>query len=352
MKRLLSSAAAILTALTFPGCALLRNQCPGTDHENAGCYCHIENWVIEQPGVKSGPGYDVFYIYPTLSSHDFPALMDWRNNSKTADKARRFVAAQTGGLVAPGAGLFAPYVHQLEFHRAWKLLAKPGTHAEEPELQPGIEDTLRAFRYYLAVHNRDKRPYVLFGHSQGAMDLLEMMKRCPEITPENGFVAAYLIGLPRYSESMLRGEFPGRHIGPARRADDTGVIVGWNTRSADYPVDTVFAGPGVYAINPLTWKTDAAPGSGGEPNSGAWYFAGGTPYPRLKPLNREFTARITPEHGALLVSLPAGGVFDAHGFLGKGCLHMNDVWLFSGRIRANIAQRVEAWRQRYGKDAR
>ena len=36
--------------------------------------------------------------------------------------------------------------------------------------------------------------------------------------------------------------------------------------------------------------------------------------------------------------------WDARGFIGRGCFHMNDIWFFAGNIATNAAERVSAWR--------
>ena len=97
--------------------------------------------------------------------------MDWSNPS-VQEKAKNIAAQQTGVFSEVGM-IYAPYYRQGEYFR---VIAEA---AEKPEKQvytkTGIEDIRRAFRYYMEHYNKG-RPFILFGHSQGAMVLLELMK--------------------------------------------------------------------------------------------------------------------------------------------------------------------------------
>ena len=90
--------------------------------------------------------------------------------------------------------LFAPMVHQLDADGYARFLAtapmKPRVLMKSP-LGHAVRDAVNALEHYLDNYHRDGRPYLLYGQGQGARILYEAMKRCPEVTPESGFVAAY-----------------------------------------------------------------------------------------------------------------------------------------------------------------
>lgn len=297
------------------------------------------NWIVnESPADLSDKPYDLFYLYPTLTADRNKPLMDL-GDEQVEHKTIGFVTAQIE--LFKGTRPFAPYVRQLEYHRSMEHLL--GHKSFAPYFEVGIRDAVEAFRYYLQKWHAG-RPYVLFGHSQGAMNLYEMMKRCPEISVNNGFVAAYLLGLPNVTADQIATDFQGRGITAATGEKDIGVIVGWNTQTPDAE-NPVYSKKNGYAINPLNWRTDATPATKDE-NIGAVFYN----YRELNPQRRHGRkahfcgAQINPDQGALIVDLPSNSAWDARGYVGKGVLHMNDFWFFADNVVSNVLVRVEAWK--------
>ena len=233
LKKLLSVLFATLALLTMTAWRELNYARPG-------------NWFIRESG-PSEASYDVFYLYPTLFASSETALMS-RDDEAVMKKAAAFVRAQTG-IFGGDARIFAPFVRQLEYHRAIAVLDRPPMETDQ---HFGINDARRAFRHYLE-HDNGGRPFVLFGHSQGAVELYELLRLEKEISPRKGFVAAYLIGFPRLTAARVAADFAGRGIAPARGADDRGVLVVWNTQNAEAS-DSVFTGKGTLCINPPTQR--------------------------------------------------------------------------------------------------
>ena len=299
-------------------------------------YQELSNWVIcNQADAAPAQKYDLFYIYPTLASSKECALMDWKNPALAA-KTQKFVRTQCA-VFQEDARIFAPYVRQLEYSRCARELMNR-VPWEKSEMQTGIQDTVEAFRYYLKHFNQG-RPFLLLGHSQGAMDLYMMLKNCPEISVSSGFVAAYLIGLPGLTHAQMEADFRGRAIRSAAGADDLGVIAGWNTQSPD-AVPSIFAVPGGVCINPLNWRTDEVAAEATS-NAGAILFdyrSGKT-----EKIRHFCGAVVDRSKGALIVDLPVLGQYDAKGFMGRGIFHMNDFWFFAENIRNNARLRAEKW---------
>lgn len=293
------------------------------------------NWIInESYSNPAGREYDLFYIYPTLVSDPDKPLMDM-SDPKVELKTLGFVTAQVE--LFKGSRQFAPYVRQLEYHRSMEYLG--GDKSLEPLMQVGMDDAVAAFRHYLS-HWNNGRPYILFGHSQGSVNLYETMKRCPEIRADCGFVAAYLLGLPFMTGKRILADFAGRGIAPARGADDVSVIIGWNTQSAD-AVNPIYSMPGAYVINPLNWRTDETPAPASENIESVFYK-----YRETDPCRRHVRrtnlcgAVIDKSKGALIADLPSNSYWDAHEFVGKGVFHMNDFWFFAGNLIANVGTRL------------
>ncbi|MBQ4106106.1 MAG: DUF3089 domain-containing protein [Lentisphaeria bacterium] len=293
-------------------------------------YARPGNWFIRESGRENAV-YDVFYLYPTLFASRETALMS-RDDEAVMKKAAAFVRAQTG-IFGGDARIFAPFVRQLEFHRAIAVLDRPPM---ETELRKGIFDARRAFRFYLE-HDNGGRPFILFGHSQGAVELYELLRQETAISPRTGFVAAYLPGF-RLTAAQVARDFAGRGIAPARGADDRGVLVVWNTQNAEAR-DSLFTGPGTLCINPLNWRTDGTPAPAAA-NPGAFFYDYRDGSSRFVP--GFCGARVDPAQGALIVDLPSNGAYDAKGMMGAGVFHMNDVWFFAEALRRNALTRVRA----------
>ena len=335
----------LLLFLLLSCCGLLVAADPEADYlrpDPATDYRSTENWVICEAD-KPDTDFDVFYVYPTLFADKKQPIMNWRDNPKLRAKTVGFAKAQTG-IFGNKARVFAPFVRQLEYNRCLEEL-KPGSNWLEPGgTVKGIVDTMKAFQYYLEHFNHG-RPYILLGHSQGAIDLfMTMAMTLPWDAQKHGFVAAYLPGLPQISKEKIAS----LRLTPATGAEDLGVIIVWNTQApgVDNPV---FTGNDTYCINPLNWRTDATPADKAE-NVEAFFYDYRNGSTRTVP--NFCGARIDTERGALIVDLPVNSRYDAKGFMGSGVFHMNDIWFFAGNIRENAALRVKLWKEKFGRAAK
>ncbi len=193
---------------------------------------------------------DVFYVYPTVS-HNESGNMDVMNEEDRA-LAQGIFAAQAS-LFQGNANIYAPYYRQMS--TGAKVSDDPNVLATElPEFKEGASDVQSAFRYYIE-HLNQGRPFILAGHSQGSMALIELIKSelGNDVSLREQLVAAYLIGYTVTDEDLRISR-----LHAAEGADDTGVVITFNTQS---PASV--GGPmllaGAHCINPLSWKTDDTP---------------------------------------------------------------------------------------------
>lgn len=328
----------ILCLLLLVGAVLLHaaSPLPPIDYTNPA------NWVIYTPIAQADKGFDIFYVYPTLIADRNNPLMPWDAQMKA--KTIPFVQAQLNGLKAH-ANLYCPYVRQLEFTRCMDELEDTLTSSKEIKEPPageytsgiGVADTLEAFQYYLTHLNRG-RPYVLVGHSQGAMGLSMVLLMNGNVMPDHGFVAAYLLGIP------LKKESNGARLPFARGAGDVGVVISWNTQSKDCK-GSIFTGKGTYCINPLNWRTDSTPATAAE-NPGAVFYD----YKKGETVRvpNFCGAVVDPEKGALIADPPECR-WTANKLMGDGVYHMNDLYFFYDAFVNNVLLRVKNWRTLYEK---
>ena len=299
----------------------------------------IPDWLIAEYDKKDAL-FDVFYIHPTLLEDKKNPFPDFKN-AKIRKRLTGFSRAQTG-IFSKQARVFVPAVRQLEFIRCLKELKQQSSAGipADSQMQLAVKDAVNAFRYYLKHWNPDgKRPYILLGHSQGASDLYEMMRQMPEITPEKGFVAAYLPGLPPVTEKQIRKDLVRNKIVPAQDEGSTGVIITWNTH-APGQTRNYFLQPGSYAINPLNWRTDNW-------KAGKNLHLGMTVYDHRTGTKHAGTtcyAQLDGQGALVVEELPAEAEKLYGNSFGKKSYHAGDIWIFSGNIAQNAALRVKLFK--------
>ena len=159
-------------------------------------YANPASWVRMGETDSILPEFEVFYIYPTLFQNKLRPVMDHRFD-RIRTKASDYIDLTFGLLTDPvhPLKLYAPFVRQADYSTA--LETDSASDLNDTLLQYGIEDTKTAFQYFMKFFHKPGMPYILIGHSQGASDLYELLRTTPEITPESGFAAAYLAGLPK-----------------------------------------------------------------------------------------------------------------------------------------------------------
>lgn len=299
-------------------------------------YAHPGHWLAA--GIDDPHDADVFYLYPTAWGRhgsqqrvcpvDFPEM---RRGAQT-------VFGVQASVFFPLARVFAPYYRQLHPATAqgFRTAATTPLVPNEP-----FEDAVAAFDYYW-THWNGGRPFFVFAHSQGAAVAKQLVFETVARHPDRlrGLVAAYLIGF-----GVARRELdacPG--VPFARRADDTGVIVSYNTE----PPGSVGVNPTVpddsVAINPLTWTLDEPPAPASA-NPGSLITGGGT----LTVLRGFADARVDRRRGVVVCSSVDVGVYGGPPPLSP--FHALDVGLYYASLRQNARDRLAAWRKQYGNPA-
>jgi len=298
------------------GCAIDQNKDKFPDYSNASCWISIPD-SIDKP-------VDVFYIYPTIFGGTGEMNMNITNDQLR--KKAQVVAYEQGGVYMAASNFFAPYYRQV----AMDVLTMPEDTLDK-YFAIGYNDVIKAFVYYLDNFN-DGRPFILAGHSQGSMVLIELMKEMfdnPEL--QNRLVAAYLIGYSVTSEDLAKYSW----MKLAESEDDVGVIITYNTQSED-ATDSPVLLPGAQCINPLNWTTttETAPK---ELNLGAVFFKDNGEIDSVVP---QFTNAWIDENGALVAGTPDVDVYSV-GTFPRGIYHKYDYNFFYNNLKKNVRVRVK-----------
>ena len=187
---------------------------------------------------------DVFYIISTeTGDYRLPngEMCHWADTY--SDSLRAPLYAEMLGVdtwISGRLNFFSPYYRQCSL----QSFQSDSLTAERMPL--ATDDVRRAFKHYLK-HQNGGRPFILAGFSQGAHIMLELLKEMDDHTYQQ-LIAAYAIGIAIHETAP--------HIVPAKRADDTGVTICYNSVR-----DTSCTMRGwersIMAINPVNWKTDS-----------------------------------------------------------------------------------------------
>ncbi len=288
-------------------------------------YTLDESWA-SRPGNPDKP-VDVFYVYPTIYAGSKPKNMDIFNEQLRSD-ARGLLKAQAG-VFSGSANLYAPYYRQASF-----VCLNPNEKMTlNRYFRIGADDVHRAFDYYLAFLNQG-RPFILASHSQGSVVMLDLIRsRFHDPQLQKQLVAAYVIGFSITDKDLKN--YPW--IKPAQKADDTGVVISWNTQAPGATGSPVLR-PGAICINPLNWTTDATPAAKSL-NLGAVFFDDfkGT---ILREVPQYTGAQIDTNTSALVTSPPDKlkiGHFPA------GVLHKFDYAFWFRNLEQNVRDRINAY---------
>ena len=313
---------------------------PDSDVPEAPEYSDPKSWITLPPHFsREHQPVDLFWVYPTILSDDSTYLMNIRNPGLREKAAWTLVeqASIFDGL----ANIYAPYYRQNNV----KINPLMLTDAR-PIFEPGQNDLVAAFRYFLEHINRGERPIILAAHSQGSVRVVELTKAGELLAGDpvsmERLVVAYVIGYS-ITQSDLDAN-PLMKIGT--NATKTGCFITYNTISDEEGKEK--EGPtirkGSFVVNPLTWKTDTgfAPAS---TNSEAVFFRHGDPE---HPVRYPHFAAAQVVNNALVITdithpeeLPATSVT-----FPKGVYHMYDYAIFYGNLRKNVEDRIHSYFER------
>ncbi len=319
---------------------------------------------------KDGP-VDCFYVYPTLnfSSQYWNAPLDHQGINELVDE-----------LILPGqvsvfntcCRIFVPRYRQATFY-SFLRTRKNGRAA----LEVAGADVVAAFDYYLANFNKG-RPFYLAGHSQGALHVMRLLEERIEGTAlVKQLVAAYPIGFYFPMDKFKRTL---KTIVPSKSPTTTNCVVAWDTYLATGgPVRILdrseirYREDGkvrwekrkkkeVLGVNPLSWTTSNELVSAKRHKGGVFLYLksakkmdleamiaeepmGLTCKSLSKPQKQQVNAQIGKK-GFLYVSKPKYRAFRRL-MLPGGYLHVFDIALFYINLRENIAERWNAYQERY-----
>jgi len=260
---------------------------------------------------------DVFYIYPTLDFSTSEWNADTHNkrlNNRIEHTAVRAQASAFNGSCR----VFAPRYRQAILA---SFMVKEGDGKKALEL--AYSDVRRAFLYYMQHYNNG-RPVIIAGHSQGTLHAYHLVREFFDTTAlKQKLVAAYLVGFKIEKDSM-------KNLKPCDSAKATGCYVSWNTVAWGGFTNLMGHNFQGVCVNPLSWKQDSV-------YMDKAYNMGSVNYNFSKIDKNKVGAAC--RKGSLWISIPSSFGYSPLG----GSYHIFDYNFFYMNIRANVADRVNAY---------
>ncbi|HJJ48923.1 MAG TPA: DUF3089 domain-containing protein [Methanocorpusculum sp.] len=333
----------VICCITAAGCVSVSEADTASGSVN---YADMDNWMFF-PKTHSYD-VDVIYFYPTVFASDATVTNSRIDDSEMRKEAKDVYRHQGSAFETVG-DVYVPYYRQFTgqfLMNATDILSSNDTDFTTV-LSLAKNDIFDALDYYFENAN-EKRPYILAGHSQGTMMLKSVLSEYMALHPEyyKNMIAAYGLGIA-IPQSFIE-ENP--HLKAAAAADDTGVIVSWNSEVAGNPAETgLFKNPDAIVINPLNWKTDSTY-AGIEENHGSFVRFENGSYgvgPGVADAKIEngvvIVSKDSPDTAAKTLS--AGDVEMIEQMAGPYTRHMDDYDYFYVNIRENAAIRAAAFLQ-------
>ncbi len=317
----------ILFFLALCGCGASVCACASSDDREpvlqveyvpvAPDYNDATMWVTYSDD-SDGQGADVFYI-PSTWEFDYTApdgrVSHYADPSLAQHRADMKIEMDgVAEYMLPGNRFYSPFYRHITLD-TWATLNEDTINRRYKDV--AFVDVKNAFDHFVSERDAD-RPFILAGFSQGGKSVVELLKILPEDLRDK-MVAAYVMGYKVTPEDVSVAPW----IKGAQGADDTGVVVSYNSVSDVEYIKPVVAAPTVMCINPVNWRTDATPAI----------------------LDDTITVTLSEPYKVLVVkgydgsSLP--NILD---ILNVGDYHGAEPWLYSKSLAANIQTRLAAYK--------
>ena len=269
-------------------------------------YSSPEAWYITDRGADV----DLFYISSTETG-------DSKVGRRIVHFAQAADSAACPGIRSEMQGVDRIMGGDLNFYSPFYRQVTMETYLDSAliasRFPTAMDDVRAAFKYYVDELSGG-RPFVLAGFSQGAEALVELLKEMPD-SLQPRLVAAYVLGW-----KITADDAAASAIRPAKRADDFGVTICYNSVDAPSSASPLVSAGNTVAINPVNWCTDATPAV----------------------LFDSLTVTLDPETKLLLVDGFGDGVA-WEPYFQAGCYHTYEIRWYGDLLKENIAARCAAY---------
>ncbi len=242
MGAALSSAPAGAAVSTGPDAAgvtwLCRPGLPGDPclaPERTGSVAANGTTTVENFSPATNSAFDCFYIYPTVTAS---AATD--NTGLAVSAAEQAVAVAQASRFSQLCRVWAPTYRQ---RTSASLLKGLGNDPQADLIS--YNSLLVGWKDYLA-HDNDGRPIIFIGHSQGAVNLIRLLRSQVDNDPKlrarmvTAIIAGGNVQVP--IGKTVGGTF--KHIPACTSTGETGCVIAYSSFSTMPPKDSLFGRPG------------------------------------------------------------------------------------------------------------
>ncbi len=297
---------------------------------------------------------DVFYIHPT----GYTGVSNW--NATVGEEAHYgiptsvMLAGQASAFNGCGR-VYAPEYRQASILAFIAPYIAPQRNDAFSALDLAYSDVSRAFDYFIG-HYSQGRPFIIAGHSQGAMHALRLLAEKIDNTPlYDRLIAAYVIGGGVKRDCFQRVY---QHVAPCGSPTQTGCLIAWDTVKEKCWVPVLgfqrytegwkcCRGKTLFCVNPLTW-TPTEERADADAHLGALMASLVPPSANpdgceLKGISQHHTWAQCHEGRLWVAEQPKGPFYDRFGIY-----HLFDFGLFWMNIRENARARAETYLRAHG----
>ena len=301
---------------------------------------------------------DVFFVHPTtyLSPKSWNAPI---NDPKSSHLVEQLVLPPQAGVFTQHGNIYAPKYRQATL----AAFFAQGTNGRDA-LRLAYDDVAAAFSYYISNINKE-RPFIIAGHSQGAIHCARILKETLNASPSRArMIAAYLIGAAISEKKYLAAV---DNIPIADSAAQTGCLIAFDTVGPNFKADVFQRGlvwdgyefvaketpHKIIGFNPVTGGKLASPAhdhlgpayprytnenalaQAYNPNS-----EGAVDFEFLgyeTPADEKISAQLDATYGYLVVDRPPGKLME----FPPDAYHLYDYTLFFRDLEKDVANRIQ-----------
>ena len=297
-------------------------------------YSDMNNWV-RFGGSKE---VDIFVVYPTVLSGSDETYVPLHDNAMRESSMEWLNSVDS--IISTYANVYVPLYRQVNRTTLFTLSA---SKCGSLMMKTPRDDIFAAFAYFLENVNKNERPFIIFGFSQGGKMVIELatvfLGNEKYSQYNKNHVVTYAIGMSVTQAQINKNP----QLKFSQSADDYRVIVSWNTTApSDIESDTYkgFATwtEGALVTNPVSWKTDEVPAG---PTPFNVVINGPTKELRFVGNIVAFADKV---RGLLILTSPdEGGYSDSFpGFLSR--FHLGDIIFYYESIKQNVKDRIDAFK--------
>ena len=303
-------------------------------------YAVKEHWLRFE---NKGRDADVFMVYPTVTfsseSADRPFI--GLDSPLMRQEAEKWLTKMYE-IVSDAGNIYVPLYRQLN---GAMLESLDSAGFEKYTLSTPRDDVFAAFGYFLKNINKNERPFILIGHSQGAAlvaEIATLLLGHPAYSDYNkNHIATYAVGYSVTQEKI--GRNPKLEF--SKQKDDIGVILSWNTTSKKEVESKAYEhfgtwNPEALTTNPINWKKTEKYAPATENLSSKLYAEDGS-YTMVKDYA---DAKADNTHKVLVAStVPEDEYKSVVSSVGK--FHNQDMLFYYYSIKKNIEDRIKAFKE-------